>query len=82
MTRSLLQLAGGRAGVVIEGGYDLDAISVSAVEVVRELLECGPGSTAAGVRHVDAPDVKDAAVHDIKKTTRAHAQSGRWECMR
>jgi histone deacetylase 6 len=82
MTRSLLQLAGGKVGVVLEGGYNLDAISASAVAVVNELLDHAPAVTARGVRHVDAKVVRESAVRDVKLTIRAHAQTGRWKCMR
>jgi histone deacetylase 6 len=87
MTRSLLQLAGGKVGVVLEGGYNLDAISASAVAVVKELLDHAPAATAkrglrAAVRHVVPSEVRESAVRDVKLTIRAHAQTGRWECMR
>ena len=38
MTRELMSLAGGKVVLVLEGGYDISAISEASVSCVRALL--------------------------------------------
>ena len=74
MTHQLMALAHGRLAVVLEGGYTLDAISRSALAVVRTLLGDAlpplPRGTAAST----------AAVHTVQQVIRA--QAPHWQCMR
>ena len=74
MTHQLMALAHGRLAVVLEGGYTLDAISRSALAVVRTLLGDAlpplPPGTAAST----------AAVHTVQQVIRA--QAPHWQCMR
>jgi hypothetical protein len=38
MTRQLLRLADGKVAIILEGGYNLDSISQSALACVKQLL--------------------------------------------
>ena len=72
MTHQLAALAGGRLVVVLEGGYTLEAIAMSAVAVTRVILGYVPYPLPAGL----APS--SAAAMAVSQTVRAHAPY--WNC--
>lgn len=73
MTHMLMSLAGGKVAVCLEGGYNLGAISRSALAVAKTLMGEPPA------RLVVPPVSKGAALvlHQVKQY-----QSRYWECMR
>lgn len=73
MTHMLMSLAGGKVAVCLEGGYNLKAISQSALAVARTLM--GEAPPKLELPRID----KDAA----KVLARVQAaQAPYWECMR
>ena len=73
MTHMLMSLAGGKVAVCLEGGYNLSAISRSALAVAKTLMGEPPE------RMVIPPINKGAALvlHQVKQI-----QAPYWECMR
>lgn len=75
MTHMLMSLAGGKLAVCLEGGYNLKAISQSALAVARTLMGEPPPHMEMGI----PPLSKEAA----KVLARVQAtQAPYWECMR
>lgn len=74
MTHELMALAHGKVAVALEGGYTLDAISRSALAVVRTLLGDAVPPLARGAV------CSTAAAHTIRRVMRAHAPH--WHSMR
>ncbi|KAF7563107.1 hypothetical protein G7046_g1043 [Stylonectria norvegica] len=73
MTHMLMSLADGKVSVCLEGGYNLKAISVSAVAVARTLMGEPPPK-------MEIPKLNRDAAHMLGKV-QAH-QAPYWECMR
>lgn len=73
MTHMLMSLAGGKVAVCLEGGYNLRAISKSAVAVARTLMGEPPPQT-------DMPRIQKEAAKVLAKVQAAQAPY--WECMR
>ncbi|RKF77633.1 Histone deacetylase clr3 [Golovinomyces cichoracearum] len=73
MTHMLMSLANGRLAVCLEGGYNLSAISRSALAVAKTLMGEPPE------RITIPPLNKDAAytLHNVRQIQAAH-----WDCMR
>ena len=67
LTHQLAALASGRLVVALEGGYNLDAISDSALAVTRVLLGEAPPALPAGIAS------STAGVDTVKRASRAHA---------
>ncbi|KAK4461160.1 histone deacetylase clr3 [Cladorrhinum samala] len=73
MTHMLMSLAGGKVAVCLEGGYDLEAISKSALAVAQTLMGESPPQ-------MEIPKInKDAA--KVLAKVQAY-QAPYWECMR
>lgn len=73
MTHMLMSLAGGRVAVCLEGGYNLHAISNSALAVARTLMGESPP-------RMPLPNINKEA-HKMLDRVRAF-QAPYWECMR
>jgi histone deacetylase 6 len=73
MTHMLMSLAGGKVAVCLEGGYNLHAISQSALAVAQTLMGEPPPK-------LDLPKVNKEAARLLAKV-QAH-QAPYWECMR
>ncbi|KAI5457268.1 hypothetical protein BGZ63DRAFT_364672 [Mariannaea sp. PMI_226] len=73
MTHMLMSLAGGKVAVCLEGGYNLKAISKSAVAVARTLMGDPPPK-------MDIPPINKEARRILAKV-RAY-QAPYWECFR
>ena len=73
MTHMLMSLAGGRVAVCLEGGYNLRAISNSAVAVARTLMGEPPPK-------MQLPKINKEAARMLAKV-QAY-QAPHWECMR
>jgi histone deacetylase 6 len=73
MTHMLMSLANGKVAVCLEGGYNLDAISQSALAVARTLMGEPPPKLAL-------PKLNKEAAKVLAKV-QAH-QAPYWECMR
>ncbi len=73
MTHMLMSLAGGKVAVCLEGGYDLDAISQSALAVARTLMgEPPPKMELSKINREAAKVLAKAQAY----------QAPYWECMR
>ena len=73
MTHMLMSLANGKVAVCLEGGYNLRAISTSALEVARTLMGEPPPQ-------MQIPQINKQAARVLKMVQAAHAPY--WECMR
>ncbi len=73
MTHMLMSLAGGRVAVCLEGGYNLTAISRSALAVAQTLMGEPP-------RPMNLAPIHEVALNVLKQVR--EAQSPHWECMR
>ncbi|KAK6583588.1 hypothetical protein PZA11_003318 [Diplocarpon coronariae] len=73
MTHMLMSLADGKVAVCLEGGYNLRAISVSALAVARTLMGEPP-------ERMTIPPLNKVAAHTLDNVKRI--QSAYWECMR
>ncbi|KAI9053957.1 hypothetical protein LZ554_002901 [Drepanopeziza brunnea f. sp. 'monogermtubi'] len=73
MTHMLMSLANGKVAVCLEGGYNLGAISRSALAVARTLMGEPP-------MRLKIPPLNKAAAHTLDNVKRI--QSAYWECMR
>ncbi|CCT73422.1 related to histone deacetylase A [Fusarium fujikuroi] len=73
MTHMLMSLADGKVAVCLEGGYNLKAISVSAVAVAKTLMGEPPPK-------MEIPKINKEAARILAKV-QAH-QAPYWECMR
>ncbi|KAG8686546.1 Histone deacetylase hda1 [Ceratobasidium sp. 395] len=72
MTALLCTLAGGKVAVALEGGYNLNSISKSAVAVVRALL----GDPLPELPKLEASDIATEVVWQV-----ARVQSQYWHCI-
>ncbi|PGH05703.1 hypothetical protein AJ79_06719 [Helicocarpus griseus UAMH5409] len=72
MTRMLMNLAGGKVAVCLEGGYNFRSISKSALAVTRTLM--GEPPDRLGAASASRP-----AVHTVKRV--AQIQAAYWKCM-
>ncbi|KAI0015622.1 hypothetical protein F4780DRAFT_64096 [Xylariomycetidae sp. FL0641] len=73
MTHMLMSLAGGKVAVCLEGGYNLQAISKSALAVARTLMGEPPPQ-------MEMPPIAKSAVRVLARVQAAQAPY--WECMR
>lgn len=73
MTHMLMSLAEGRVAVCLEGGYNLKAISTSAVAVARTLMGEPPPK-------MQLPMINKKAAQDLAQVQAYHAPY--WACMR
>lgn len=73
MTHMLMSLADGKVAVCLEGGYNLQAISSSAVAVARTLMGEPPPKLAL-------PKINKEAARTLAKVQAYHAPY--WECLR
>ncbi|KAI0402978.1 histone deacetylase [Xylaria palmicola] len=73
MTHMLMSLAGGKVAVCLEGGYNLQAISHSALAVARTLMGEPPPQ-------MEIPPISREAARVLAKVQAAQAPY--WECMR
>ncbi|KAI2641993.1 histone deacetylase [Xylaria nigripes] len=73
MTHMLMSLAGGKVAVCLEGGYNLQAISHSALAVARTLMGEPPPQ-------MDIPPISKEAAKVLAKVQAVQAPY--WECMR
>lgn len=73
MTHMLMSLANGRVAVCLEGGYNLQAISRSALAVAQTLMGEPP-------RPMSLPPISATAVAVLRQVQQAQAPY--WECMR
>ncbi|KAI1815049.1 histone deacetylase [Poronia punctata] len=73
MTHMLMSLAGGKVAVCLEGGYNLEAISNSALAVARTLMGEPPPQ-------MDMPPISKDAARVLARVQAAQAPY--WECMR
>ncbi|KAI1366365.1 histone deacetylase [Xylaria arbuscula] len=73
MTHMLMSLAGGRVAVCLEGGYNLQAISNSALAVARTLMGEPPPQ-------MEMPPISKEAARVLAKVQAVQAPY--WECMR
>ncbi|KAI1851626.1 hypothetical protein JX266_003088 [Neoarthrinium moseri] len=73
MTHMLMSLAGGKVAVCLEGGYNLRAISQSALAVAKTLMGEPPP-------HMKIPRIDKGAAKVLAKVQAAQAPY--WECMR
>ena len=73
MTHMLMSLANGKVAVALEGGYDLLAISASAVAVAKTLMGEPPPK-------MTIPPLNQEAGRMLNKVTAHHAPY--WDCMR
>ncbi|ORY64236.1 histone deacetylase [Pseudomassariella vexata] len=74
MTHMLMSLAGGKVAVCLEGGYNLKAISQSALAVARTLMGEPPPQME------QLPRIEKEAAKVLAKVQATHAPY--WECMR
>ncbi|KAL0633314.1 Histone deacetylase hda1 [Maublancomyces gigas] len=74
MTHMLMSLANGKIVVCLEGGYNLDSISKSALAVTKVLMGEPPG-----MLH-DGDKVRESAMKDVEACV--IQQSRYWRCMR
>ncbi|PGH36252.1 histone deacetylase 6/10 [[Emmonsia] crescens] len=72
MTRMLMNLAGGKVAVCLEGGYNFRSISKSALAVTRTLMGEPPD-------RLYAASASRPAVHTVKRV--AMIQAAYWKCM-
>ncbi|KAK2789579.1 Histone deacetylase hda1 [Emmonsiellopsis sp. PD_33] len=72
MTRMLMNLAGGKVAVCLEGGYNFKSISKSALAVTRTLMGEPPD-------RLYSASASRPAVHTVKRV--AMIQSAYWKCM-
>ncbi|KAL8381002.1 hypothetical protein RB595_005345 [Gaeumannomyces hyphopodioides] len=75
MTHMLMSLAGGKVAVCLEGGYNLHAISQSALSVVRTLMGEPPPRMPGGL-----PPINREAARLLSQVQAFQAPF--WECMR
>ncbi|KAF4625043.1 hypothetical protein G7Y89_g13124 [Cudoniella acicularis] len=73
MTHMLMSLANGKVAVCLEGGYNLRAISVSALAVAQTLMGEPP-------KQMEVPKIGEKASRDLERVKHYHAPY--WECMR
>jgi len=73
MTHMLMSLAGGKVAVCLEGGYNLEAISKSALAVARTLMGDPPPA-------MELPKISREAARLLAKVQAYQAPY--WECMR
>ncbi|KAK4228387.1 histone deacetylase clr3 [Podospora fimiseda] len=73
MTHMLMSLAGGKVAVCLEGGYDLEAISKSALAVAQTLMGESPPK-------MEIPKISKEAAKVLAKVQAYQAPY--WECMR
>ncbi|KAL2017287.1 hypothetical protein VTK56DRAFT_2356 [Thermocarpiscus australiensis] len=73
MTHMLMSLAGGKVAVCLEGGYDLEAISKSALAVAKTLMGEPPPK-------MEIPKISREAAKVLAKVQAYQAPY--WECMR
>ncbi|KAL7624472.1 Histone deacetylase hda1 [Parahypoxylon ruwenzoriense] len=73
MTHMLMSLAGGKVAVCLEGGYNLKAISHSALAVARTLMGEPPPK-------MDIPPIEKEAARVLARVQAVQAPY--WECMR
>ena len=73
MTYQLMGLANGKVVVCLEGGYNLKAISISALAVAKTLMGEPP-------ERFDIPPIQRGADHVLRQARRAQAPY--WACMR
>lgn len=73
MTHMLMSLADGKVAVCLEGGYDLNAISVSALAVAQTLMGTPP-------KRMEIPPVNHTAERVLQEVKIHHANH--WACMR
>lgn len=73
MTHMLMSLAGGKVAVCLEGGYNLQAISNSALAVAKTLMGESPPQ-------MDIPPLSKDAARVLSKVQAVQAPY--WECMR
>ncbi|KAK3297738.1 histone deacetylase A-like protein [Chaetomium fimeti] len=73
MTHMLMSLAGGKVAVCLEGGYDLEAISKSALAVAQTLMGEPPPK-------MEVPKISREAAKVLAKVQAYQAPY--WECMR
>ena len=73
MTHALMSLAKGKVAVCLEGGYNLESISRSALAVTRTLMGEPPD-------RLDVDPVSEIAAEDVQKVMQR--QSRYWACMR
>jgi histone deacetylase 6 len=73
MTHMLMSLADGKVAVCLEGGYNLKAISVSAVAVAKTLMGEPPP-------RLELPKINKEAARILAKVQSLQAPF--WECMR
>lgn len=73
MTHMLMSLANGKVAVCLEGGYNLHAISQSALAVAKTLMGEPP-------ERINVPPLNKTAAHTLNNVKRI--QSAYWDCMR
>ncbi|KAH6717606.1 hypothetical protein BKA61DRAFT_289348 [Leptodontidium sp. MPI-SDFR-AT-0119] len=73
MTHMLMSLANGKVAVCLEGGYNLHAISRSALAVAKTLMGEPP-------ERIVIPPLNKTAAHTLNNVKRI--QSAYWDCMR
>lgn len=73
MTHMLMSLANGKVAVCLEGGYNLRAISRSALAVAKTLMGEPP-------ERIDIPPLNEKAARDIQNVK--EYQAPYWQCMR
>lgn len=73
MTHMLMSLADGKVAVCLEGGYNLRAISRSALAVAKTLMGEPP-------QRITIPPIDARAAETLENVKRTHAPY--WECMR
>ena len=73
MTYQLMSLANGKVVVCLEGGYNLKAISISALAVAKTLMGEPP-------ERFEIPPIQRGADHVLRQARRAQAPY--WACMR
>ncbi|RLV91887.1 Histone deacetylase HDA1 [Spathaspora sp. JA1] len=73
MTHMLKGIAKGKLAVILEGGYNLDSISKSALAVAKVLVGEPPENTITMQPHLDAVEVVDEVI-------KIHAKY--WKCLR
>lgn len=73
MTHMLMSLANGKLAVCLEGGYNLEAISRSALAVAKTLMGEPP-------ERITVPPLNKVAAHTLNNVKRI--QANYWDCMR
>ncbi|EGW34429.1 histone deacetylase HDA1 [Spathaspora passalidarum NRRL Y-27907] len=73
MTHMLKGIAKGKLAVILEGGYNLDSISKSALAVAKVLVGEPPENTISMQPHLDAVEVVDEVIK---------IQAKYWKCLR